>query len=90
VRGLAQIINDFALAGDNLQRRLKNLVVIESNRLFGVLLFRLSTFLRALFLLSFLATGRVLAGQANANRLFGRSMTWPMDALTVKLRPNTC
>src|SRR6267142_1744334 len=69
-RGLAKVVYDFAFAGDDLQRGLENLVVIERNRLLGVLLFGLSTFLRALFLLSLLAARGILAGQANADRLF--------------------
>src|SRR6267378_2343638 len=36
VCGLAKIANDLALAGDDLQRGLENLVVIERNQLLGV------------------------------------------------------
>ena len=71
-RRLAKIMDDFALAGDDLQGGLENLVVIQCNRLLGVLLFRLKAFLRALFFLSLLAARGIFARQTNTNRFLGQ------------------
>ena len=70
-RRFAKIIDDFALARDDLQRRLKNLLVIEFNYFPGQILLSFC-FLAALlgFALFFLLAAFFFAGQANADRLF--------------------
>ena len=64
---LAQIVDDLAFAGDDLQRRLENLFIIQSN--FGCFCLDFRAFLRAFFLLrAFLARG-IIARQANPDGL---------------------
>ena len=65
--GFAQIVNDLALPGNDLQRGLENLFVIQSN--LGRLCFGFRAFLCSLFLFGFFVAGRILAGKANADSL---------------------
>ena len=67
VGGLSQVVNDLALTGDDLQRRLENLFVIQGD--LGGLCLGFGAFLCALFLFCFFLAGRILARQANAYRL---------------------
>ena len=66
IRGLPQIINDFALAVNNLQSRLENLGVVQRDGLLRFL--RRSLTPLALTLLLFLG----LVGQTDTDRLLGQ------------------
>ncbi len=60
-------MDDFALTGDDLQRRLENLFIIQGD--LGSFCVSSSAFLCALFLSYFFLTGGVFTGQANPNGL---------------------
>ena len=72
-RRLAKIIDDFALARNDLQRRLKNLVIINADQFPGRFLLSLC-FLASLFGFTFflLLAALFFAGQTNANRFLGQ------------------
>src|SRR5205807_1343806 len=63
----AQVMNDLALAGDDLQRRLENLFVVYADLWSFCLSSR--AFLGSLFLFCFFVAGGILTGQANPIRL---------------------
>ena len=70
VRCLPQVVDDFALARDDLQRRLENLVVVDADQFPGRRFCFLASF--AGFLPPFLFAALFFAGQPNANRLLGQ------------------
>src|SRR6266581_5995806 len=86
VRGFAKIVNDFAFARDDLERRLKNLLVVELNQLPGrlFLCFLASLFGFSLFL--FLAA-LFFARQTNANRFLGQVHHVPDGGFDDKVPP---
>ena len=69
VRGFAKIVNDFAFAGDDLERRLKNLLVVKFNQFPRRLCF-LAPLLG--FAPSLFTAALLFAGQTNANRFLGQ------------------
>src|SRR2546430_7188734 len=73
VRCFPQIVDDLALAGDDLQGRLENLIVVDADQLRSQL-FRRLRFLASFagFLSPFLFAALFFAGQTNADRFLGK------------------
>ncbi len=72
-RGLPQIIDDFAFTRDDLQRRLKNLIVVNADQFSGLFFLSLCFLASILgFALFLLFAAFFFAGQTNANRFLGQ------------------